>query len=97
MNTGFNGSDCNGSLLALALAMLMASTVSAAQVDEQAGANEAGQEVVEEADSTTDAPPAPPEPEAVPVEAESADGETDPPPEPQAVVKTKTKSNQSND
>lgn len=92
--------------LALVLVLLAAPSMNAAQEGEQAGAEEADQQVAAQADAlteelrtdtTTESGATAPEQAAALVGAEPMEEEPAPLPDPEEVVKTKTKSNQSND
>ena len=88
------------SLFAMVFALFITSLILAGEKAETTGAQKAGKAVEQPAGQAAD--PLEVQPVAAGQEApvspdEPPDGEIDTPPEPQAVVKTKTKSNQSND
>lgn len=96
----------NSAALVLVLVLLVAQPAIAAQKGEQAATEQAEQEVAVLADALddelktdahTEVAATAPEQAAALVGAEALEGEPAPLPEPEEVLKTKTKSNQSND
>ena len=96
-----------GTMLALLCAVFIPEPVLAGQPAEQAESKAVEQKTAQESGSQAEAPKTEkthtaepgdvPEQEADAVDGGTSDVEGDLPPEPQSVVKTKTKSNQSND
>ena len=88
------------SLFAMVFALFLTPLIVAGEKTEKTGAQQAAQAVEQPAEQAADPrevqPPAAGQEVSVSPD-EPPDGEIEPPPEPQAVVKTKTKSNQSND